>query len=40
MSNYGTSSLGRLPKMLNERDIYEKQEKKYNIITIQPKEYQ
>lgn len=25
--------------MLNERDIYEKQEKKYNIITIQPKEY-
>ena len=39
MSNYGTSSLGQLPRVLNERDIYEKQEKKYNIITIQPKDY-
>lgn len=25
--------------MMSERDIYEKQQKKYNIITIQPKEY-
>ena len=40
MSNYGSNSLGQLPRMLNERDIYEKQEKKYNIITIQPKDYQ
>lgn len=40
MSNYGTNSLGHLPRVLNERDIYEKQEKKYNIITIQPKEHQ
>jgi hypothetical protein len=31
--------LGNLHKFVNERDIYEKQEKKYNIITIQPKEY-
>lgn len=40
MSNYGSNSLGHLPRLLNERDIYEKQEKKYNIITIQPKDYQ
>lgn len=26
-------------KLFNERDIYEKQEKKYNIISIQPKQY-
>lgn len=26
--------------MVNERDIYDKQEKKYNIITIQPKEHE
>lgn len=39
LSNYGTSSLGSLPKFINERDIYEKQQKKYNIITILPKEY-
>ena len=40
MSNYGSSSLGKLPRVVNERDIYEKQEKKYNIITIQPKDHQ
>lgn len=40
LSNYGSNSLTSLPKLLNERDIYEKQEKKYNIISIQPKEYQ
>jgi hypothetical protein len=40
LSSYGTSSLGTLPKFVNERDIYEKQEKKYNIISIQPKRYQ
>ena len=39
LSNYGTNSLVRLPKYTSEREIYEKQEKKYNIISIQPKKY-
>ena len=39
LSHYGTNSLSRVGKHLNERDIYEKQEKKYNIISIMPKEY-
>jgi hypothetical protein len=31
------NSLGPMKKEINSRDIYEKQAKKYNIVTIQPK---
>ena len=38
LSNAGSKSLTKLP-LINERDIYEKQQSKYNIITIQPRQY-
>lgn len=34
LSNYGTKSLG-----YNERDIYNKQNKNFNIISLKPKQY-
>ena len=36
LSNYGTHSLSSLPKQISDRDIYEKQSHRYNIISIKP----
>ena len=36
LQGYGTSSLGPVPKQISDRDIYEKQSKRYNIISIKP----
>lgn len=33
------SSLEPMKKSITGKDVYEKQAKKYNIVTIQPKEY-
>lgn len=35
--SYGLNSLEPLRKSINSKEIYEKQAKKYNIVTIQPK---
>lgn len=39
LSNLGNSSLQQLPRTINERDIFERQQTKYNIISIQPNQY-
>ena len=35
LSNFGTTSLKKFPE-ISERDVYEKQKSKYDIITVQP----
>ena len=40
MSNVGSNSLKTLNRYISDREIYEKQQKNYNIISVQPKEYQ
>ena len=37
LSKYGTNSLGPIRKYIGDKEVYEKQQKKYNIVTIQPK---
>jgi hypothetical protein len=39
LSNAGSSSLKILNRYISDIDIYEKQQKNYNIISVQPKEY-
>jgi hypothetical protein len=40
LSNIGTNSLKSLNRYISDREVYEKQQKNYNIISVQPKEYQ
>lgn len=36
----GTNSLKSLNRYISDKEIYEKQQKGYNIISVQPKEYE
>lgn len=36
----GSSSLKSLNRYISDKEVYEKQQKNYNIINVQPKEYQ
>jgi hypothetical protein len=36
----GTNSLKSLNRYISEKEVYEKQQKGYNIISVQPKEYE
>ena len=38
LSGYGSNSLGNLFK-ISDKEIYENQQKKYNIVTMNPKPY-
>lgn len=40
LSNYGTHSLKSLNRFISDKEVYEKQQKNYNIISAQPKEYE
>ena len=40
LSNVGSSSLKNLNRFISDKEVYEKQQKNYNIISVQPKEYQ
>ena len=40
MSNVGSSSLKSLNRYISDKEVFEKQQKNYNIISVQPKEYQ
>lgn len=40
LSNVGTNSLKSLNRYISDKEIYEKQQKGYNIISVQPKEYE
>jgi hypothetical protein len=36
----GSNSLKSLNRFISDKEVYEKQQKNYNIISVQPKEYQ
>ncbi len=40
LSNVGSNSLKSLNRFISDKEVFEKQQKNYNIISIQPKEYQ
>lgn len=40
LSNVGSSSLKSLNRYISDKEVFEKQQKNYNIISVQPKEYQ
>ena len=40
LSSVGSNSLKTLNRYISDREVYEKQQKNYNIISVQPKEYQ
>jgi len=40
LSNVGSNSLKSLNRFISDKEVYEKQQKNYNIISVQPKEYQ
>ena len=39
LMNVGTNSLKSLNQFISDKEVYEKQQKTYNIINVQPKEY-
>lgn len=40
LSNVGTNSLKSLNRYISDKEVYDKQQKGYNIISVQPKEYE
>lgn len=40
LSSVGSNSLKSLNRFISDKEVYEKQQKNYNIISVQPKEYQ
>ena len=40
LSSVGSNSLKTLNRYISDREVFEKQQKNYNIISVQPKEYQ
>lgn len=40
LSNVGSNSLKSLNRYISDKEVYEKQQKGYNIISVQPKEYE
>lgn len=39
LSNVGTNSLKSLNRFISDKEVYDKQQRNYNIISVQPKEY-
>ncbi len=40
LSSVGSASLKSLNRYISDKEVYEKQQKNYNIINVQPKQYE